>query len=90
MTIEIQRLLQEVASAQDAADVLAVCQRLNDLRETLAPRAHERLCEQIADLLQEQDFDPEADVWRGVTEAYCLIRARRRAGGPGWTPGERP
>jgi N6-adenosine-specific RNA methylase IME4 len=31
-------------------------------------------------------YDPEADVWNGVSEAYVEIRARQAAGGPGWSP----
>jgi N6-adenosine-specific RNA methylase IME4 len=31
-------------------------------------------------------YDPVADVWRGVSEAYIEIRERMRRGGPGWTP----
>jgi hypothetical protein len=48
---EIQRILQEVASAQDDAEVLGICCRLADLR--LSPLARERLSERIADLRQE-------------------------------------
>jgi hypothetical protein len=83
------RLLQEAGAAQDEAEVLVACDRLAALHSTLAEQEHEQLCEQLADLIREQAFDAEADVWRGVAEAYAEIRKRRRAGGPGWTPGER-
>jgi hypothetical protein len=31
-------------------------------------------------------YDAEADAWGGVAEAYRVIRARVRQGGPGWAP----
>lgn len=31
-------------------------------------------------------FDPVDDAWKGVIEAYELIRARKAAGGKGWEP----
>jgi hypothetical protein len=83
------RLLEEAACARDQFDVAAVFDHLAELRSTLSEQEHEQLCEQVADRLREQDFDPAADVWRGVAEAYAEIRERQLAGGPGWTPGER-
>ncbi len=31
-------------------------------------------------------YDPIDDVWRGVAEAYRLIRERMARGGKGWRP----
>jgi len=31
-------------------------------------------------------YDPVADAWASVSEAYAEIRARQAAGGPGWSP----
>ena len=32
------------------------------------------------------DYNAEIDIWRGVGEAYRLIRERMRQGGQGWRP----
>lgn len=37
-----------------------------------------------------EDFDPTADFFASMLEAYVLIRERMAAGGPGWTPKEPP
>jgi hypothetical protein len=34
------------------------------------------------------DFDPIADFAASLDEAYRVIRERKAAGGPGWTPKE--